>query len=218
MRAVTPKQAIRGWFGRGVALAVVALVLCPATWARGADAGGKELERELIQKLREHLDAKERDDPLARAGDRMRKVQRRLSEQDGGKKTREIQEQVVKDLEEAIKRMQQQRSSSGKQPQQKKTKKVLNKTRVPQPKPAGAAGKPKGGGRKPAKKAGKGTPRAEQRRPPKAARAEDWGFLPDVLRDEILQRFKEGYLPPYHELLEQYYINLSEKGKTRTKP
>ena len=214
MNTVTPTQAIACRLARGTVWTVVALLLCPAPPAWGADAGGEELERDLIRKLREHLDAKGRDDPLARAGDRMRQVQQRLAKQDCGKEVRDIQKHIVKDLEEAIKRMQQQRRPSGKgQPQKKK--KALNKVRVPQPKPAGARKKPTGGGRKPAKQAGKGSSQAQDRRPPRHVRAEDWGFLPDVLREEILQRFKEGYLQQYRELLEQYYIRLSEKGKAQ---
>ena len=193
------------------ALAVVVVWTVPPAWS--ADAGTTELERELLDKLREHLKAQQRDDPLARAGDRMRRVQRRLDEADGGTKTREIQKQIVADLEEAIKRMQQQRRSPKNQAQRKKKKVVQNK--VPQPKPQPAKKQPKRGGRKPTQKPGRGTARRGGRRPPASVRAEDWGFLPEVLRDEILQRFKEGYLQSYRELLEQYYISLSEKGRVQ---
>jgi len=111
----------------------------------------------------------------------------------------------------AIKRMQQQVKPPKNQKQQKKTKKVLSKVPQPRPKP-GAQPKPQAG-RKPADKTGKGKPQHATQRPPMHEKAEDWGFLPDFLRDEVLQRFKEGYLQQYRDLLEQYYIRLSEKGK-----
>ena len=204
----------RAWRGlmHATAGVLVALLVCPLAGVRAADEDIEgDVDRELLKKLREHLKAKDRDDPLARAADRMRKVQTRLDKGDSGKETREMQTQVVKDLEEAIKRMQQQVKPPKNQKQQKKTKKVLSKVPQPRPKP-GTKPKPQAG-RKPANKTGKGKPQPATRRPPMHEKAEDWGFLPDFLRDEVLQRFKEGYLQEYRDLLEQYYIRLSEKGK-----
>ena len=195
--------------------AVVASLLCVASPAWSADAAADELERDLLGKLREHLDAKQRDDPMARAGDRMRQVQKRLAGGDGGNKTREMQKQIVNDLEEAIKRMRQQCRSPNSSNQKNKTKKVLQKARQPRRQPGQQAQKPTGAGRQPAQQPGRGTVRQSETRPAVGARAEDWGFLPDVLREEVLQRFKEGYLQAYRHLLEQYYISLSEKGRSR---
>ena len=41
---------------------------------------------------------------------------------------------------------------------------------------------------------------------------EVWGHLPDKLRQQMTQYYKEDVMPKYAELLKQYYSSLSEKG------
>jgi hypothetical protein len=39
-----------------------------------------------------------------------------------------------------------------------------------------------------------------------------WGHLPDKLRQQVTQYYKEEFMPRYADLLRQYYSSLSEKG------
>ncbi|HUR53366.1 MAG TPA: hypothetical protein VMZ71_04520, partial [Gemmataceae bacterium] len=39
-----------------------------------------------------------------------------------------------------------------------------------------------------------------------------WGNLPDKLRQQVTQYYKEEFMPRYADLLKQYYSSLSEKG------
>lgn len=39
-----------------------------------------------------------------------------------------------------------------------------------------------------------------------------WGHLPDKLRQQVTQYYKEEFMPRYADLLKQYYSSLSEKG------
>lgn len=49
--------------------------------------------------------------------------------------------------------------------------------------------------------------------PPEEAAVKDvWGYLPDKLRQQALQYYKQEFMPHYAKLLEQYYSSLSEKG------
>jgi hypothetical protein len=44
---------------------------------------------------------------------------------------------------------------------------------------------------------------------------EVWGHLPDKLRQQMTQYYKEDVMPKYAELLKLYYSSLSEKGQPR---
>ena len=41
---------------------------------------------------------------------------------------------------------------------------------------------------------------------------EVWGHLPDKLRQQMSQYYKEDFTPKYAELLKLYYSSLSDKG------
>lgn len=40
-----------------------------------------------------------------------------------------------------------------------------------------------------------------------------WGHLPEKLRDEMQQSFKEGDLPKYRSQIELYFRAIAEQGK-----
>jgi hypothetical protein len=39
-----------------------------------------------------------------------------------------------------------------------------------------------------------------------------WGHLPDKLRQQATQYYRQEFMPRYSELLKHYYSSLSEKG------
>jgi hypothetical protein len=49
--------------------------------------------------------------------------------------------------------------------------------------------------------------------PPEEAAVKDvWGYLPDKLRQQAMQYYKQEFMPRYTKLLEHYYSSLSEKN------
>jgi hypothetical protein len=45
-----------------------------------------------------------------------------------------------------------------------------------------------------------------------------WGHLPDKLRQQMTQYYKEDVMPKYADLLRLYYSSFSEKGPTPVPP
>ena len=45
-----------------------------------------------------------------------------------------------------------------------------------------------------------------------------WGHLPERLRQEMNQYYKEQFMPKYGEMLKQYYGSLAEREKAPKKP
>lgn len=39
-----------------------------------------------------------------------------------------------------------------------------------------------------------------------------WGYLPDKLRQQAMQYYKQDFMPRYAKLLEHYYSSLSDKS------
>lgn len=42
-----------------------------------------------------------------------------------------------------------------------------------------------------------------------------WGHLPEKLRDEMQQSFKESDLPKYRALIDQYFRAIAEQNESR---
>ena len=93
---------------------------------------------------------------------------------------------------------------------------------MPMP-PGGMKPTPMPGGKEPGGPGGK-TPGAEgggsQPPMPKPALPPDdaatkqvWGHLPDRLRQEMNQYYKEQFMPKYNDMLRQYYNRLAEGDK-----
>lgn len=86
-------------------------------------------------------------------------------------------------------------------------------------------GEPKGNGTKePMMKPGTGEPKVSGTADGKAGPTapslpnEDpftkqvWGHLPEKLRQQASQYYREQYMPKYQEMLKQYYLNLAERS------
>lgn len=44
-----------------------------------------------------------------------------------------------------------------------------------------------------------------------------WGHLPEKLRQQALQSYREQFMPRYGEMLKQYYSTLAEREKAKEK-
>jgi hypothetical protein len=145
---------------------------------------------------------KEEDGPLGDLIKQMREVEERLGQPDTGEQTRQKQTQIVKRLDgliEQAKMMKTQRQvmrslRAGNQPgQQQGQQPGAQANGVPPSKPLDPA-KPK-----PSTLLGK----------------EPWGHLPPALRDEMNNVFKEEMLPSKKDLIDRYYLSVSQKKLTR---
>ena len=48
-------------------------------------------------------------------------------------------------------------------------------------------------------------------------RKQVWGHLPEKLRQQMSQYYKEQFMPKYGDLLRQYYSSLAEREKAKKK-
>jgi len=83
------------------------------------------------------------------------------------------------------------------------------------PMPGDKDGKGGQGGKTPGETGdGPGQPPAKPALPPDdAATKQVWGHLPDRLRQEMNQYYKEQFMPKYNDMLRQYYGRLAEREK-----
>jgi len=158
-------------------------------------------------------------DPLEDAIGQMRTVQRRIEAGDTGRQTRELQQQIVDNLEKLIERAnrQQSRPNESPQPQQQPPdghkpdkQQQSNDTRS-------SGGKDQQKQNEDAKgstdRVGKGRDHQAELLRRRQTVKEVWGHLPPALQQKLLNIFSEKYLPKYEELVRRYYEALAEQGR-----
>jgi hypothetical protein len=172
------------------------------------------------QQLKRELGAaaeKESDNPIVDIARQMREAQRRVGRADSGPVTRQIQRQIVDDLERLIQQARRkggQCSSGASRPQPADSRSSVC--------PPGS--KPGPGGQRPSNKPAA----ASSKRPPgdgqvrKTDAAETraiikrlWGVLPQHAREQMLQLPPEEFTPKYELQIEDYFRRLAEEGQER---
>ena len=152
----------------------------------------------------------ENDNPLLEIGRQMRNVEGLVRQAESGPKTQRLQEQIISDLDELIKKA---RSSCQQGRPSQDRSAVAPRQAVPQPpkKPGTAPGKPNP---KPATQSNAQPGNAGAQRPDMDAMKElikrVWGELPAAQREQMLEWVGEEFLPKYEWLIEQYYKRLAE--------
>jgi len=142
--------------------------------------------------------------PLAQVIKEMRDVEKRLQEPDTGEETRKKQAEIVKNLDTIIEQLRSTSSNS-----KSKSMRMIKQAGL---KPGSQPGTDPGsnGGHaqnvKPAKPTGK---------PSLAAGKDEWGHLPEELRQEMANVFKEEYLTSKFDLIRRYYLSVSQKSLVR---
>jgi hypothetical protein len=160
--------------------------------------------------------------PLEAIISRMRSAQERIEKKDTGEQTREIQQQVVSDLEKLIELVRQMSSSQSQQspqpnPQQSAGEDSQNKQGASQQKQA--IRRPAG----PDKKDKSGNPQArspddekrEAQLLDQRGTAAVWGHLPEKLREELRNVESGKTLSKYSDLVRRYYQALAEQNKSQ---
>lgn len=183
----------------------------------------EEIDRELIEQLGrgagEDVGTSGESDPLTQIGERMQEVTRLINQADVGEPTRDLQDDIVSDLEALIReaRRRQGGSSSSSNSQQQQTR---ERKEVKQPQQQNAQGS--GSGDPNSKPAQDSTDRVEK----DSVREVDmqnmnelmrqvWGHLPQREREQMLQSTVDVFLPKYSEMIEEYFRRLAEIPESR---
>lgn len=183
----------------------------------GLDPTGKPLETEI--------------EKLERAIAGMRKACEKIESDDTSSKTLEVQQQVIKDLEDLLKLLkQQQQNRQNKSQQQQQQQQQKDRQKLPKQKldPQNST-KPQDQDRQqPGERTDADRSRDAQERAEAARRAlaeearrqqllkDVWGHLPPKLREAMLNSYNEKYLPKYEDLVKRYYEALAEKNRKQS--
>lgn len=140
--------------------------------------------------------------------EKMREVEKRLSEPDTGEDTRKKQQEIVQNIDQIIERMrqmaqqQQQQRRQRQQQQQQGQEQAQNDQNNPDP-----GAQARGVGEQALQK-----PSGKSRLDGKDV----WGHLPPELRDVMRNVFREESLPAREELVRRYYMSVSKKSLARS--
>jgi hypothetical protein len=176
------------------------------------DQGLQGKDKEIDDKLEEFAGKKrkkkggeqeEGSGPLGEIIKEMRDVEQRLGKPETGEDTQSKQKRIVKQIDTLIQQMKQSGSSSS-----MAMRRVRQQGQKPGDQPgqtpgANAAGAPP---MKPAKPSDRHAP---------AGGKDIWGHLPEELRQEMENTFKEEALPKQAELIRRYYLSVAKQKLVR---
>jgi hypothetical protein len=212
--------------------------------ATGKKEEAKDSDPSLLQKLTKELfkeidedppegAEKEKENKLDRAAKGMRTAGEKLDDKRTGDDTRKIQEQVIRDLEDLIKQLQNPPPSQGggggamskaqvqKMQGQRGQQGQSSRSQQANAQGAeGAAAKKSGGREKETPGGSEERSESDKKAAEEAARKKKlemdvWGHLPPHLREQLLNTYGERMLPKYQQLVKQFYEALSEQGDSR---
>jgi hypothetical protein len=167
---------------------------------------------DLLKALEKKSAPNEGDDenPLLRVGQRMRDVQGRLAKADPGDETQTIQKGIVEDIDTLIEQLKKAGGQSSKQSQQKRNTSNPSAKQQQQGQPNQASEPNENDvSFKPGQ-----TSDERMKANERLVRA-IWGHLPEKLREEMQQAFKEADLPKYRPLIDQYFKAIAEQKESR---
>jgi hypothetical protein len=187
----------------------------PSPAERGPKLEGQEKALdEHLEELTGRKKKKDRDEPPQKADEnsplkeaikKMEEVRKRLSESDTGETTRQRQEEIVKELDQILQRLRQQRGQQ---------QRMAMRTRQ-----QGQANQPGQGESESPNNTGAGVGASKPKSPTVgqmlAGRKDTWGDLPPALREELENVFKTDMLPSKSELIRRYYSAVAKKGRAR---
>jgi len=183
------------------------------------DGEADTLDQELLKGLGEGEVAGEpgEKNPLARLSQEMREVEALVAQHRTDDETRGRQSQIVRDIEDLIRRAQKQRQgnnssssggASGKGAQQTTSRRDMTQ-------PGKQATRTQQSADAPARESAKGA-RQDRARKPEMADMRDilkgvWGQLPERQREQMLQSYEEQFLPKYEQMIADYFRSLAEE-------
>lgn len=178
---------------------------------------------------------------VSRIAKNMRSSETRLAKIDAGEGTRQIQQDILKDLDSLIRRQQQQEQQQQQQSQQQQSQpeqqqeqqdqqqrqaaqtqsqRQQQKSQKQQPLPREQQGQPKPQPKPEeakGKQAGGGPKQTAKGEINKLADVykDIWGHLPETLRKEMDAYGREEFMAKYGDLLKQYYATIAEKARKK---
>jgi len=176
---------------------------------KGADKSIDEDLEALTGRRRKKDKEKEQEGegsgPLAQVIKEMRDVEQRLQEPDTGEETRKKQAEIVKNLDTIIEQLRSTSSSS--------KGKSLRMVKQAGMKPGSQPGTNPGSN-------GGQAPNAMPEKPSgkrglAGSSKDEWGHLPEELRQEMANVFKEEFLTSKYDLIRRYYLSVSQKSLVR---
>lgn len=169
------------------------------------------LNEELLRELGSDLEEDDADSPLGKVGRAMRRVEQLVSQTRSDEPTQDLQNQIVKDLDQllqAARQRQQQKSKSSSGNQQA--------SREPAGKQPGTGGQPGGASNQPAQESNDSLQNRTATRPDPAAMRDLlrdlWGHLPEHERQMVINSTIERFLPKYELMIEAYFQRLAEEA------
>lgn len=204
----------------------------PARSKPGARPARKgDLDDELLKGLEDgedvslgdHSDGGEasgdEDNPFAQLERQMRDVESRIADANSDRTTQRMQDKIVHDLAEIIKKLKQQKkSSSSSSSSSQQNQETAEREKVEQPEEGQASGD-ETPSNSPAKDSSSAVSQRKAERPDGApleeALKDIWGQLPDHLRQQMEQYAKEELLPQYELQIEEYFRALARGQRER---
>ena len=192
----------------------------PTTTQRSRGSDGGELDDDLVRKLLQRASGQGDDEEVLQRIMRLMEASHlRLAGQfDPGEQTQRIQQRILEDLEEALKRSRnrsprskqsKKQQSSGdrrQRGQRQQKKKPTSQPAKSKPQPGKDTGQAKSKDSGNGQRSGAG--KATSRRAPRD-RGRGWGNLPPRDREAVLQGIKDDYLPKFKDMIERYYKALA---------
>ena len=171
-------------------------------------------DKPLVDQLEGEDIGAEGENDLSRISRQMRLVQERIAQQEVSKKTQDLQQQIVADLDTLIKQIQQDM-------QQQKSPASGGNSQKPSGEIKQPGQQPNAGQSQPSEKPSRDSQEQLTEREAKPADAAAvqamvkriWGHLPDRVRQEMQNATVEEFLPKYQELIEDYYRRLAEEER-----
>ncbi len=193
------------------------------------DASKSEIDRELIESLElegnnsaekpDHNEAKSKVESVIEG---MRKARMKMENRATGSETQRLQQDVVKQLDELIRNFEQSAQSRSVSPSansQPEQQPQQNEPELSQAAPKNGENSSNGNRQndRPSDNSSERIDEAEDRdaelREREVLVKDVWGHLPPSVRHELLNIYKEEYLPKYDELVRRYYQALAEQSR-----
>lgn len=168
----------------------------------------------LDQKLLDEIDGEDiglgpEPDPLTRIGRNMRKVETLIGQRDTSKKTQDVQQRIVSELDLLLEQTKKQcQGGQGKSPSSA-SKPASNTPSGSKPAEGDPSDKPARDSTDRLAKAGK-TDVDDQQNLDELVK-QVWGHLPEKVRGQMQNVSAENFLPKYEKLIEEYYKRLAEE-------
>lgn len=152
--------------------------------------------------------------PLSRVGRGMRQSQQRLERQhDAGSDTQKVQDQIISDLEELLKKKRQQQKQQQANQNKKQPQASRNDPKQQKQPGKGQRSENKNPAAESNAEASKGTVEKVEQPLPFGMAADVWGHLKERERQILIQAARMQYLDEYNQMIKDYFSTLAKSRR-----